>query len=81
MTTRTESTGLSLLTDVISFAPAPTPAREAVAALINLAIVGVLLAVVGPHPLMVAVVVASVIFFVIRFAIGSRSWRRDRRRS
>lgn len=65
-----------LLLDVLRFGPAPNPSREAFVTVVNLVIVGVLLAILSPEA--TAVTVVAIVFGAItalRWLAGVGRWR------
>ena len=66
----------SLLTDLMDIGPAPTMGRELVVIVVNIAIVGVVFAIIGSTPVFWILVAALAVSAGIRFAIGLRGWNR-----
>ncbi|MFE5878549.1 hypothetical protein ACFQ6H_25090 [Rhodococcus sp. NPDC056506] len=67
----------SLLTDLMDIGPAPTMGRELVVTVVNIAIIGVLFAIIGSNPVFWILVAALAVYAGIRFVIGLRGWNRE----
>ncbi|WP_287160726.1 hypothetical protein [Rhodococcus sp. (in: high G+C Gram-positive bacteria)] len=67
----------SLLTDLMDIGPAPTMGRELVVIVVNIALIGVVFAIIGSNPVFWILVAALAVYVGIRFAIGLRGWNRS----
>jgi len=70
----------SILMDLMAFTPSATLGRELLAMVLNLALVGILVVVIQPEPLVLAVMLGVVgLFMLVRLAVGfrTRGYARD----
>lgn len=66
----------TFLTDLIEFGPAPTMGRELVVIVLNVAVLAVLFAIVGPTPVVWIAIAVVGVAMGVRFLVGLRGWNR-----